>query len=237
MITMRLNKYLAHCGAGSRRQCDTYIRRGRVQVNGTVRVEPGLDVDPREDVVLFDGELQQLEKHVYFRYYKPPGQASTLSDPHIDETLEGVVDSISQRVYPVGRLDQDSRGLLLLTNDGDLSHKLTHPSGGVAKTYEVELDRKPKPAVLQIFKKKGVHLEGRQTMPVEINRCEGKKLQLELKEGRNRQIRRMFDKFNYEVVDLLRTSIGPLELNGLEPGELEELDEQSVEKLREEVYE
>ncbi len=234
---MRLNKYLAHCGAGSRRQCDTYIRRGRVQVNGTVRVRPGLDVDPRRDVVLFDGEIQQLEEHVYFRYYKPVGQATTLSDPHIENTLEEVVDSISQRVYPAGRLDQDSGGLLLLTNDGDLNHKLTHPSGGVAKTYEVELDREPGPSVLQIMRKKGVHLEGRQTRPVKFNKIEGKNLEMELKEGRNRQIRRMFKKFNYEVIDLLRTSIGPLGLEGLKPGQLEELDEESVEKLREEVYE
>lgn len=233
---MRLNKYLAHCGVGSRRQCDTYIQRGRVQVNGTVRVKPGLDVDPDRDVVLFNGELQRLEEHVYFRYYKPVGQATTLDDPHIENTLSEVVETIEQRVYPVGRLDQDSRGLLLLTNDGDLSHKLSHPSGGVAKTYEIELDRPPEAGVLQIMQKKGVHLDGRQTRPVEFINVEDENLVLKLKEGRNRQIRRMFKKFDYKITELLRTSIGPLQLDGLEPGQLDELSENTVEQLREEAY-
>ncbi|MGM0380664.1 MAG: pseudouridine synthase [bacterium] len=237
MINLRLNKFLAHCGAGSRRQCDTYIQRGRVQVNDTVCVEPGRAVEPGVDVVLFDGDPQRLEKNVYFRYYKPVGQATTLGDPHIENTLEDVVAKIDQRVYPVGRLDQDSRGLLLLTNDGDLSHKLTHPSGGVAKIYEVELNRSPAASVLQIMSEKGVHLDGRQTLPVKFIDVEGNELVLQLKEGRNRQIRRMFEKFNYKVTDLLRTSIGPLTLEGLQPGELEELDEATVEKLREGAYE
>ncbi len=232
-----MNKFLAHCGVASRRNCDQYIRRGRVQINGEVVVEPGRQVEPDSDEVLFDGEPQVLEKYVYYRYYKPLGQASTLDDPHIENTLEPVANKIEQRVYPVGRLDADSRGLLLLTNDGNLSHRISHPRYGVAKTYCIQLNQKPSVPVLKLLSAEGVHLDGRQTMPLEIVEREDKKLTVKLREGRNRQLRRMFEKFDYEIVDLLRTAIGPLELEDMKPGELKEIDEQTVEKIREEVYE
>ncbi|MFP4687202.1 MAG: pseudouridine synthase [bacterium] len=233
---MRLNKYLAHCGVDSRRNCDQYVQRGRVQVNGEIEVNPARRVEPG-DVVLFDGEQQKLEKHVYYKYHKPVGQASTLDDPHIKNTLEKVVAEVSQRIYPVGRLDADSRGLLLLTNDGNLSHRLSHPRYGIAKTYCIELHEEPTPAVLKIMSTRGVHLDGRQTMPLEVVSRAGKNLTVKLREGRNRQLRRMFEKFDYEIVDLLRTAIGPLELGDMRPGELKELDEETLEKIREEAYE
>lgn len=235
---MRLNKFLAHCGVGSRRKCDQYVRRGRVEVNGHVVVDPATDVDPDRDVVLFEGEYQELERKVYYRYYKPAGQATTLSDPNIEWTLEPQVEDLDERVYPVGRLDRDSRGLILLTNDGEMSHRISHPSHGVEKTYRVEFDRSPSPGVLKIMSDKGVHIEGKQTIPAEIKRDEESdtRLEITLVEGRNRQIRRMFDRFDYRVVDLLRTRVGPITLQGLETGQREPLDETAREELRKVVF-
>lgn len=237
VVLVRLNKFLAHCGVGSRRQCDQYVRRGKVQVNGEVVLDPALDVDPDRDVVLYQGEYQELEEKVYYRYYKPEGQACTLEDPHIEHTLEPVVSQFAERVYPVGRLDQDSRGLLLLTNDGEISHRISHPRYGVEKTYEVELDAAPSPSVVKIMSEKGVHLEGRQTIPAAIEPLDGSRLRITLTEGRNRQIRRMFAKFDYEVQDLIRTRIGPLTLDGLAPGEWSRLSEQEIKRLRKVVFE
>jgi 23S rRNA pseudouridine2605 synthase len=232
---MRLNKYLARCGVGSRRECDDIIETGRVAVNGMPVFEPGEKVDPDEDEVTVDDEPVLPEESVYYRYHKPLGQATTLSDPHIEHTLESVVDEIPQRVYPVGRLDMDSRGLLVLTNDGQLKHRLSHPKFEVGKTYEVTLDEPPSNATLEIMRSKGVHLEGRRTVPADIQRLDDTLLEMTLIEGRNRQIRRMFDKFDYEVEDILRTSVGPIDLGDLEPGAYEVCTEEEVATMKEEV--
>lgn len=230
---MRLNKYLAHCGVASRRESDRLIQQGHVVVNGSVELDPATRVTPLEDIVEYDGDLLELERKVYYLYHKPEGVATTLEDPNIDETLEPVVREVDQRIYPVGRLDQDSSGLLLLTNDGDLANAITHPKHGVEKEYRVRLSEPVPESVLQVMREKGVHLDGRQTQPARIERIDEKILVMGLKEGRNRQIRRMFDRFNYQVEDLLRRRIGPLELGELEPGERRELTEQEVDHLRE----
>lgn len=232
---MRLNKYLARCGVGSRRKCDDVIESGRVSVNDVPVFEPGERVDPDEDTVTVDGDPVMPETQVYYRYHKPVGQATTLSDPHIENTLESVVDSIEERVYPVGRLDMDSRGLLILTNDGQLKHKLSHPKFGVEKTYEVTLDKPPSTATLSIMQTKGVHLEGHRTIPADIERLDDTLLEMKLSEGRNRQIRRMFDKFDYEVEDIFRTSVGPIELGELEPGECQPFSEEQISTVKEDV--
>ncbi len=230
---MRLNKYLAHCGVASRRESDRLIQQGHVMVNGSVELDPARRVTPIEDMVEFDGEPLELEPKVYFRYHKPEGVATTLEDPKIERTLKEVAGRVDQRIYPVGRLDQDSQGLLLLTNDGDLANAITHPRHGVEKEYVVTLDQEPSPAVIKIMEESGVHLDGRQTRPASVEPLGEGRLKMIIKEGRNRQIRRMFDRFDYTVTDLVRERIGPLTLEGLEPGTMEELDEPTVERLRE----
>ncbi|MFB6357005.1 MAG: pseudouridine synthase [bacterium] len=229
---MRLNKFLAHCGVASRRKSDDIIQQGRVRINGETVDEPGREVDPDTDTVEVDGEDQTLEELVYYRYHKPVGQASTLSDPHIEWTLEPIVDEIEQRVFPVGRLDQDSRGLLLLTNDGDLTHVLSHPRYGIEKTYRVTVDREPPGNFLQCLREGELELDGESTMPVRVDVKDDTHFELKLKEGRNRQIRRMFELSGIEVTDLYRTAIGPVNVFGLPEEECEALSEKWIEALR-----
>lgn len=228
---MRLNKFLAHAGVDSRRNCDDHIFDGKVTVNGEVVDHPGHQVDPDEDTVRFQGDPVSLENKVYYRYHKPVGQASTTEDPHIDNTLEEVVDRIDQRVYPVGRLDQDSRGLLLLTNDGDLTHVISHPSHGITKEYEISLDRAVQEDDLDRLRSGEIVLDDRPVHPEDITVRGEYDVRVQLVEGRNRQIRRMFDKVGYEVRDLFRTRIGPVRLDGLSEGELAELESSEKEKL------
>jgi len=220
---------------GSRRDCDEFIMEGRVVVNDIPVFEPGTTVNPSEDRVEFDGEPVEEEKFVYYLYNKPVGRATTLDDPNIENTLKPVVESIPQRVFPVGRLDMDSRGLLLLTNDGDLNHRVSHPKYHVDKTYHVRLHEPASHSTLMIMRQKGVHLDGRRTMPADIEEIDDTRYEITLREGRNRQIRRMFAKFDYEVTDLVRVSVGPVELDDLKEGELRELESEELESLRKAV--
>lgn len=228
---MRLNKYLAHAGVDSRRGCDEHIFDGKVTVNGEVVDHPGHRVDPDEDDVCFEGEPVSLETEVYYRYHKPVGQASTTEDPHIENTLEDVVGQVDQRIYPVGRLDQDSRGLLLLTNDGDLTHVISHPKHGITKEYSVTLDRAVQQEDLERLRAGEIVLDDRPVQPEDITQIGKRDVRIQLVEGRNRQIRRMFDKVGYTVRDLFRTRIGPVTIEDLSEGQLEELDADDVDEL------
>lgn len=228
---MRLNKFLAHAGVDSRRNCDDHVFDGKVTVNGQVVDHPGHQVDPQSDDVRFQGDPVTLETKVYYRYHKPIGQASTTDDPNIGNTLEDVIDPIDQRVYPVGRLDQDSRGLLLLTNDGDLTHVISHPSHGITKEYEVTVNRPVQQVDVEKLKSGQVVLDDRPVHPEEITVRDDHDLNIQLVEGRNRMIRRMFSQLNYEVQDLFRTRIGPITVEGLSEGEIQELDEEDVDEL------
>jgi len=229
---VRLNKYLAHAGVDSRRNCDEHIFEGKVTVNGKMVDHPGHQVEPGDDDVRFEVDPVVLENKVYFRYHKPVGQASTTEDPNIENTLEPVVKPIDQRVYPVGRLDQDSRGLLLLTNVGDLTHVISHPKHEITKEYEITLDRPPQDEDLNQLRSGGVSLDGRPVHPEEITVTGRLDLRIQLVEGRNRQIRRMFDRIGYTVRDLFRTRIGPITIEGLPEGELEELSPDTVDRLK-----
>jgi pseudouridine synthase len=201
-------------------------------VNGEVVDHPGHQVEPGEDEVRVQGNPVSLENKVYFRYHKPVGQASTTEDPNIENTLEPVVDPIEQRVYPVGRLDQDSRGLLLLTNDGDLTHVISHPKHEITKEYKITLDQPPQDEDLDQLRSGGISLDGRPVHPEEITVTGRRDVRIQLVEGRNRQIRRMFDRIGYTVRDLFRTRIGPITLDGLPEGELEELTSEDVDRLK-----
>ncbi len=219
---MRLNKYLQAAGVASRRGADELIRSGRVRVNGEVVREPWREVDPAVDTVEVDGRkiVLSAERH-YFKLYKPRGVVSTLRDPHAKRTLAEFIPE-GLRLVPAGRLDKESEGLVILTDDGDLVFRLTHPSFEVAKRYRVVLDRSVEKRDLEELAR-GIELEDGPFVPDEVKRLGPREVELVIHEGRKREIRRAFRALGYEVVRLIRTAMGPVELGDLRPGELRPL--------------
>ena len=219
---MRLNKYLQAAGVASRRGADELIRSGRVRVNGEVVREPWREVNPAVDTVEVDGRKIALsaERH-YFKLYKPRGVVSTLRDPHAKRTLAEFIPE-GLRLVPAGRLDKESEGLVILTDDGDLVFRLTHPSFEVAKRYRVVLDRYVEKRDLEDLAR-GIELEDGPFVPDEVKRLGPREVELVIHEGRKREIRRAFRTLGYEVVRLIRTAMGPVELGDLRPGELRPL--------------
>ncbi|MBI1242454.1 pseudouridine synthase [Umezakia ovalisporum] len=216
----RLQKIMAHWGIASRREAEEMIRRGRVQVNGVV-ANLGQKVDTQTDKILVDGQLVSSHKPpplIYLLLNKPAGVVSTCHDPQGRKT---VLDLLSPELrkglglHPVGRLDAESTGALILTNDGNLTFALTHPSHSIPKTYQVLVKGHPTAAVLERWRK-GVVLEGRKTRPAQVTLIESlaknSHLEIVLKEGRNRQIRRVAQELGYPVIKLHRSSIGPIQL-------------------------
>ena len=216
---MRLNAWLARAGVASRRKADELIKAGRVTVNG----EPGrlnTFVGSRDDVRL-DGEPLAKQQLAYVLLHKPAGVVTTASDPQGRPTVVDLVDHAS-RVVPVGRLDADTTGALLLTNDGALAHRLAHPRYEVDKVYEVECWTQPTDADLQRLRE-GVELDDGPTRPAEVRRLPGAWIEITIHEGRNRQVRRMFEAVGHRVRRLHRSRYANLALDGLEPGEWREL--------------
>jgi 23S rRNA pseudouridine2605 synthase len=235
---MRLAKYLAHAGVASRRAAETMIRDGRVTVAGEVALDPALDVDSR-CVVAVDGRmLDGPERHVVYAVNKPLGVISTAKDTHnrqtvvslIPDTLAGAGEPL--RLYPVGRLDADSSGLILLTNDGALAHRLTHPSFEVPKTYRARVGGGPVGDEALRRLRKGVRLEDGMTAPARIRRVSRGVLELTIHEGRNRQVRRMCEAVGHPVAELRRVAFGPLKLGDLAPGSYRRLSDAEVRRLR-----
>ncbi|NOX44700.1 MAG: rRNA pseudouridine synthase [Caldiserica bacterium] len=219
---MRLNKYLRAAGVASRRGADELIRAGRVRVNGDVVTEPWHEVDPGRDVVEVDSRRVYLrrERH-YFKLYKPRGVVSTLRDPHAERTLARFIPA-GLRLVPAGRLDRDSEGLVILTDDGDLIYRLTHPSFEVPKRYRVTLDRYVGEGDLERLSR-GIELEDGPFLPDAVRRVGPREVELVIHEGRKREIRRAFRALGYGVVRLVRTAMGPVELGDMRPGELRPL--------------
>lgn len=212
----RLQKVLAGAGVGSRRACEELIAEGRVEVNGE-QARLGRRVDASRDRVTLDGiPVSVAPGLVYYLLNKPRGVISTADDPHDRPTVIGMVPN-QPRVFPVGRLDGDSEGLILLTNDGELTYRLTHPSFGVEKEYLVHVAGDPKPAAVRRLRQ-GVELEDGITAPAQVSLVGPGTLRMTIHEGRNRQIRRMADAVGHPVRRLVRTRIGPLRGDGLEPG-------------------
>ena len=212
----RLQKVLARTGLGSRRVCEELIADGKVTVNGEVAVL-GRRVDPEVDRVEVDGvPLSVREGIVYYLLNKPAGVVTTASDPQGRPTVVELVPG-EPRVYPVGRLDAETEGLLLLTNDGDLTHRLTHPSFGVEKEYLAEVDGTPSRAALRMLRE-GVELEDGLTAPAKASLQPPDHLTIVIHEGRNRQVRRMCDAIGHPVRRLVRVRIGPLADRSLKPG-------------------
>jgi 23S rRNA pseudouridine2605 synthase len=231
----RLQKVLARAGYGSRRVCDNLVGEGRVTVNGEV-AQLGRRVDPAVDAIAVDGvRVAARDDLVYYLLNKPAGYVSTASDPEGRRTVVELVPE-EPRVFPVGRLDFETEGLLLLTNDGDLTQLLTHPRHGVSRTYLAEIEGVPTPGELRMLRR-GVELDDGMTAPAAVavvqERPPGAALELTIHEGRNRQVRRMCEAVGHPVRRLVRTRIGPLSDRRLRPGEWRSLSVAEVRSLYE----
>lgn len=232
---IRLNRFLAQCGVGSRRKCDEYIAEGRVKVNGQVVDQMGVKIDPENDRVEFDGEvIQPSRKKVYILLNKPLKTVTTAKDEARRKTVLDLI-QLDERVFPVGRLDYDTTGALLLTNDGDMAYYLAHPRYEISKIYWVLLDKRMRPIDLHHFRQ-GIELDGKKTAPCKaeefriIDNCSY--LEVELHEGRNRQIRRMVEALGYKVRELHRVEFAGLRVDGLRPGQWRLLTPPEVKRLR-----
>ncbi|MEW5900490.1 MAG: pseudouridine synthase [Acidobacteriota bacterium] len=235
-MKIRLNKFLSQAGAASRREADRLITAGRVEVNKAVVTELGQKIDELHDVVRVDGKIvRKQEKTVYVLLNKPAGYLVTLNDPFRRPTIRGLLPASFGRIFPVGRLDYDSQGLLLLTNDGELAFRLAHPRFGIKRIYLAKVRGEPSEEALSQFEK-GVYLEGKKTAPAKaalIARSpKASLLRLELYEGRKREVREMCRAVGHPVLELRRTEFAGLTLGKLRPGEWRLLEPPEVRRLR-----
>jgi 23S rRNA pseudouridine2605 synthase len=225
---VRLAKYLAHAGVASRRAADKLIAAGKVTVGGEVVTDPARDVDESSGVEV-DGRPIEPEPTEVWALNKPADVVSTASEPGRRRAITELVDS-PHRLYPVGRLDADSTGLILLTNDGELANRLTHPRYEVPKTYRVSVARPPADRDLDRLRQ-GVELEDGPTAPADVSRFGERELEVTIREGRKRQVRRMMEAVGNQVESLTRVRIGSLELGSLRRGEARRLEPEEVAAL------
>lgn len=220
-MTQRLQKILAEAGFGSRRACEEFIVQGRVCVNGKQVRDLGARADALRDSIVLDGERVRSEKKVYYVLNKPRGYLCTHSDERGRRTIYDLLRRVPQRLYTVGRLDADAEGLLLLTNDGDFSHRIAHPRTHVGKTYRVCVERALSPKTRAVFER-GIFLDGKKTLPSRILKQErwgrGEIVTIRITEGRKHQIKRMFLAVGCPVKQLMRIAIGELKLGDLPVG-------------------
>jgi 23S rRNA pseudouridine2605 synthase len=229
---VRLAKFLARAGVASRRVAEGIVAEGRVSVDGETVTDPARDVDEAADVRV-DGRPVAFEPPETWAVNKPAGVVSTAKEPSSRQAVTELVRSRS-RLYPAGRLDADSTGLILLTNDGELANRLTHPRYEVPKTYRAELRRPPAERELEQLRR-GVELEDGPTAPAGVLRSGEREIEITVHEGRNRQVRRMAEAIGNEVVALQRVRLGSLELGDLPPGEARRLSEDEVGRLWEDA--
>lgn len=235
----RLQKFLAEAGVASRRKAEELIAAGRVKVNGVVIKEQGVKIDPRKDKVEFDGKAlsQKAEKKVYLMFHKPEGYVTTSKEQFGRPAVLDLIHGVPERIFPVGRLDYDTSGLLLLTNDGDLTYRLTHPKHDVDKTYIAKLYGVPDDGDLQKFRR-GVVIDGRKTSPAKIQIISREKdlrfctVEIQIHEGRNRQVRKMCEAIHHPVAQLKRIATGELKLGDLPKGKYRFLTEQEIKYLK-----
>ncbi|MBR0131413.1 MAG: rRNA pseudouridine synthase [Firmicutes bacterium] len=232
---MRINKYIASAGLASRRGADELIKNGNVRVNGAVLTEPGYDVQ-EGDVVLVNGRpVESSEKLVYYALNKPAGFITTASEEQGRPTVLDLMTDVTVRVFPVGRLDGASTGLLIMTNDGSLSYHISHPKNKVWKSYKVLID-----GAISLDKieelKNGVDIGGYTTKPAEVELKKQTKgtslLEIKISEGKNRQIRRMIKAVGFNVIELQRTAIGKVQLGRLKEGGYRKLSKEEIEYLK-----
>lgn len=233
---MRLQKYLALCGVASRRNSEKLISDGCVTVNQRTVTEMGFQVDEYNDVVEVNGKVVkiQAEKH-YIAYNKPLGEVSTVSDPEGRATVLDKFRDYPVRLYPVGRLDYDSEGLLLLTNDGDMMNHVLHPSHEVSKTYLTKASNRVTEDEIRLLRS-GVIIDGRMTSPAQVRLIRYETfdtvLLISIHEGRNRQVRKMLNAVGHQVVSLKRVGFGPVSLGDLPSGKWRHLSQEEIEKLK-----
>jgi 23S rRNA pseudouridine2605 synthase len=232
----RLQKVLAQAGVASRRKCEEMITAGLVEVNDQVVKELGTKVNPSSDSIKVKGKPIQLEKKVYILFHKPKGVITAVSDPKGRKVVVDYLKGVDERVYPVGRLDYDTEGLLILTNDGEFSNVLTHPKHEVGKTYHATVKGVPHGDKLERLRN-GIKLEDGMTAPAEVEYYdvdpEQKQsiISITIYEGRNRQVRRMFDAIGFPVQRLRRISMGNLTLHGLSRGRFRHLTPVEIKEL------
>jgi 23S rRNA pseudouridine2605 synthase len=227
---MRLAKHLAHAGVASRRASEALVAEGRVSVDGRVVTDPARDVTG-EEAIAVDGEAVRAPgARVVYALHKPAGVVSTAADTHGRRTVVDLVPS-GQRLYPVGRLDADTTGLILLTNDGDLAYALTHPRFEVPRTYRARVEGRPGERALRALRA-GVELDDGRTAPAQVRLVGTHELELTIHEGRKRQVRRMCEAVGHRVVELRRVAFGPLRLGDLGAGRHRRLTPAEVERLR-----
>lgn len=232
---MRLQKYLASCGVASRRKSEELIGEGRIKVNDRIIKEQGFIIN-KGDIVKFDNKIVQIEdKKVYILLNKPVGYVTTVKDQFRRKKVIDLIQGIDERIYPVGRLDYDTSGLLLLTNDGDLAFKITHPSFHIDKTYMAKVKGIPNEMELNDFRN-GLKIDGYVTSKSEIRILEKNKntslLEIKIHEGKNRQIRKMCDMINHPVMELKRIALGNIKLGKLKTGKWRNLNKNEIEYIK-----
>lgn len=235
---IRLQKIISQAGLASRRTAEKLIAEGRVTLNGETVREMGTKADPSRDDIRIDGRrIKAAERLRYILLYKPAGYVTTRSDPQRRRTVIDLLRGVKEYVYPVGRLDYDTQGLLLLTNDGDLAAKLTHPRHEVERTYEAHITGMPNDEALERLRR-GIPLDGRRTLPADVvlvntgRRDHDGVLLVTIREGRNRQVRRMLEAVGHPVTLLKRTRFGPISDRRMRPGDWRELTEDEIAALR-----
>ncbi len=244
---MRIARLLALSGIDSRRKCEAFVLRGDVTLNGEVIRDLGRQVDPERDEILFRGRAVELETRIYYILNKPKGYTTTASDPYADKTVYDLLPSKlvpktgkvlpgRTRVFPVGRLDRNSTGILLFTNDGDMANRLIHPRYGVGKWYEVRLDKALDPRDERRLLR-GVELEEGRAVVEKVRSVSKRVHRLLIREGKNREVRRIFEAIGYEVIDLCRIAFGPILLGEMELGAGRFLTREEKQKLQEAVFE
>lgn len=231
----RLQKYLAECGIASRRKCEQLILDGKVKVNGETVRELGVKVDPNKDVIEYNGKIvTKVNKNIYIMLNKPVGYITTVKDQFDRPSVIDLV-NIDDRVYPIGRLDYDTSGLLLLTNDGDLANKLMHPRHNINKVYIAQIKGVPDKMKLDMFRN-GLRIDNYKTAKAEIDILKvangNSTVRIVIHEGRNRQIRKMCELIGHPVLKLKRVKIGNLDIGNLKTGQWRYLSKDEVEYLK-----
>ena len=218
---IRLQLYLSRCGIASRRKCADLIEQGKVTVNGEIITEPYFKVDPEKDSIEYLEIPVKTTSYLFFKLYKPVGYLTTMHDDRGRRTIADLIPSDVKRVFPVGRLDLDSEGLVILTNHGEAANRMMHPRYHFPRVYRAMLDKSPSQEDL-VEMSRGIMLEGKKTIPAsyELTQPGSKTVRVEIMEGRKRQIRRVFHEYGYKVVKLKRISIGPIKLGDMKPAEI-----------------
>lgn len=233
---MRLQKYMAQCGVSSRRKAEIMIAEGRVKVNGKIVNEMGITIDNKKDIVKVNNKtIREERRKIYIMLNKPIGYVTTLKDEKGRRIITDLIEGVNERIFPVGRLDADTTGIILLTNDGDVAYKITHPSNEISKKYIAIVEGVPNRLELERFRN-GLIIDRKKTSKASIKiskRYEDESiLEIIINEGRNRQVKKMCEKINHPVKKLKRVSIGELEIGGIDVGNWRYLDEEEINYLK-----